>query len=175
MRSLIADYLKLKNLALLPKQLNPLWHLKYYRIHERLRQILLPHIQSNIQAHSSGARDPTAPKTVIDLALQEVQEESKSEFATFEPPEDFIKDVIGLTKQFIFAGHDTTAITLSFALHYLWKSPDALRRLRAEHDQVFGTETTKVPGMLRESPHLLGLLPYTAGVVKETLRLTASK
>lgn len=163
---------------MLPKQLNPFWHLNYYRLHSRMRQILLPHIQRNLQAHSATTKSSDAPKTVIDRALKEAPEVSagsSGRLGSANVSKDFVEDLVGLIKQFIFAGHDTTAIGLSFALHFLWRSPDALRKLREEHDEVFGTDTKRAPELLRESPHLLSSLPYTMGVIKETLRLTASE
>lgn len=177
LRLLVRDYFKLKSLALLPKQINPFWHLQYYRLHRKLRNITLPYIQKIVQVHSAGTRDSAAPQTVVDHALKEMQQESRSGvgFETSGLSGDFVDDVVGLTKLFVFAGHDTTAVTLSFAFHYLWKFPETLKKLRDEHDQVFGTDTKKVSDLLRESPHLLSALPYTAGVVKETLRLTAGK
>lgn len=176
LRKLIQDYLQLKSLLMLPRQLNPLWHLNYYRLHNKMRHILLPHIQRNLkQAHPSTTKSSNAPKTVIYRALTEAPEVSNNPGSeSGAVSEDFIDDLVGLIKQFIFAGHDTTAVALSFALHFLWRYPDTLRKLREEHDQVFGTETNRAPELLRESPHLLSSLPYTTGVVKETLRLTAS-
>lgn len=40
---------------------------------------------------------------------------------------------------------------------------------------MFGTDPSKAPELLRASPQLLGSLPYTTAVIKETLRLTASR
>lgn len=160
---------------MLPKQINPLWHLNYYRLHRKMRNILLPHVYRNLQAKPSMEDGSNAPKTVIFRALREAPEVSKQAGPKSNGiSTEFVDDLVGLIKQFIFAGHDTTATALSFALHFLWRNPETLRKLREEHDQVFGVDTAKAPGLLRESPHLLSSLPYTAGVVKETLRLTAS-
>lgn len=169
--AILRGYIKFKSLALLWNQINPFWYTRYYQAHNTVRRILLPHIHKQLQ----NSQDPEAKlqakptKTVIDLALKEFREEGGS--AT--PNQDFIEDLVGLMKLFIFAGHDTTSINVSFALHYLAQTPDAVRKLRAEHDEVFGKDKTKVADILRESPHLLNSLPYTAAVVKETLRLTS--
>lgn len=137
-----------------------------------MSQILIPHIQRALpqnqdQDSKSSLSSPTRPKTVVDLALKEMNQEQQQV-----PSQDFIEDVVGLIKQFIFAGHDTTAITLSFAYHFLTRHPDAMRRLRQEHDEVFGKgDVDKTPAKLRETPHLINSLPFTAAVIKETLRL----
>lgn len=107
------------------KQLNPLWHLEYYRCHQTLRRILLPHIQKKIDAQTTESKDPSAPTTIIDVALKELQQEGWSAKSR----ENFIEDVIGLTKQFIFAGHETTSITLSFAMYHLSKVPEMLQKI----------------------------------------------
>lgn len=112
-------------------------------------------------------KSSASQKTVLDLALKEVELENPGA----EPTGQFIEDVVGLTKQFIFAGHDTTAVNMSFAYHFLHKSPDALIRLREEHNRIFGPDPSKASEVLRQSPHLLSSLPFTTAVVKETLRL----
>lgn len=181
-------HLVFKHLFTLPRRLNPFWYLEHYRNHRIIDKILLPHIHQHLpqnqqkQDSSSGSdksssspssSSTTRPKTVVDLALKEIKQEQQEKGATtISLSQDFIDDVIGLTKQFIFAGHDTTAITLSFAFHYLTRHPDVMRRLRAEHDEVFGKEDVgQTPAKLREAPHLINALPFTAAVIKETLRL----
>ena len=43
--------------------------------------------------------------------------------------------------------------------------------IRAELDEVFGTDLSQTERIIVESPHLLSALPYTSAVIKETLRL----
>ena len=64
---------------------------------------------------------------------------------------------------FLLAGHDTTAIALTFALYLLGRHPDAQRRVREEVDAVLGDRT---PG----AEDVDGL-PYTTMVLKEAMRL----
>ncbi len=59
------------------------------------------------------------------------------------------------------AGHETTAIALSFALWLLAAHPEELRRAHAEVDAL-GAEPTTAD---------LGRLPYVGAVVKEAMRL----
>lgn len=131
LRTLGTEYMTFSSLLILHKQLNPFWHLRYYQCHRTLRQILLPHIQRNLDAQFSQAKPPSSPKTVVNLTLTEIQQETDSSKSR----DDFIEDVVGLTKQFIFAGHDTTAIALSFTLHMMSKHPETLRKMVSDLSQ----------------------------------------
>ncbi|KAJ4395993.1 hypothetical protein N0V93_000209 [Gnomoniopsis smithogilvyi] len=169
LRTLATEYMAFSSLLILHKKLNPFWHLRYYQYHETLRQALLPHIHRNLNAQKPQSKDSSFPTTIVDLTLAEIQRETESP----KSKNDFIEDVIGLTKQFIFAGHDTTAIALTYTLHFMSRNPDTLQKMREEHDQVFGKDPSQAPELLRASPHLLGSLPYTTAAIKETLRLTS--
>jgi len=63
-----------------------------------------------------------------------------------------------------FAGHETTANTLTWALYYLSQHPDILARLQHEVDTVL--DNGRVP-TLADLPQL----PYTLMVIKETMRI----
>lgn len=60
------------------------------------------------------------------------------------------------------AGHETTAVTLTWALYALSQYPDSEARLHAEIDRVLGQRRAT----LADLPNL----PYTEMVIKETLR-----
>ena len=62
-----------------------------------------------------------------------------------------------------FAGHETTARTLSATWAALAVNPDVAARLHAELDEVLGDRTPTVADLHR--------LPYTLRVIKEVLRL----
>ena len=49
--------------------------------------------------------------------------------------------------------------------------PDARQKLREEHERVFGKDWETTARMLKENPALLKELPYTDGVINETLRM----
>lgn len=53
----------------------------------------------------------------------------------------------------------------------LSKNPEALGKLRAEHDRVFDPDFQKTLEILRDSPYTVNELEYTTGVIKEALRL----
>ena len=59
----------------------------------------------------------------------------------------------------LFAGHETTQISMAWALYRLHERPETLHRLRAELDEA-GSE-----------PDALAKLPYLSAVVDETLRI----
>ena len=74
-------------------------------------------------------------------------------------------------RTFLFSGHDSTASTIEYCYHLLSKHPEAMTRIRAEHDDVFGPEPSAVGAQLLEQPQKINMLPYTTAVLKETMRL----
>lgn len=64
---------------------------------------------------------------------------------------------------FLLAGHETTATSLTFALHLLAKHPEEQRRARAEAVAALGDR--------RPAAEDLAALPYLTRVLKETMRL----
>ena len=64
---------------------------------------------------------------------------------------------------FLLAGHDTTAIALTFALYLLGHAPAAQERVRAEVAEVAGDRTPGAADVER--------LAYTTMVLKEAMRL----
>jgi len=75
-------------------------------------------------------------------------------------PDDFVRDNI-LT--LFFAGHETTANTLTWVFYYLAKHPEIEAELQREVDTVLGG---RLP-TLADLPNL----PYTLMVIKETMRI----
>lgn len=121
---------------------------------------------SEHQTKSSEKR----PKSVIDLVLQAyVNQSGQQTPQTLDL--DFRAFAIRQIRLFVFAGHDSTSSTICYALHLLSQHPDALTRIRSEHNQVFGEDKSKTAALLEEYPRLLNDLPYTTAVIKEVLRL----
>ncbi len=75
-------------------------------------------------------------------------------------PDQFVRDNI-LT--LFFAGHETTANTLVWALHYLDLNPHVLEVLQAEVDSVLNGRAPALADLRN--------LPYTLMVIKETMRI----
>lgn len=74
--------------------------------------------------------------------------------------------MLGEAKNFMLAGHETTACALTWALYELWHNPEVLRKLRYEIDTVMGSDDITYEDL----PNL----PYTQMVIDETLRLYPS-
>lgn len=128
-----------------------------------------------ITKHEAAAKKVNAELTdfvqhMIDLHMQEndVEREDLLSLLLAARDEDgnpmspeLIRDNI-LTM--FFAGHETTANTLTWALYYLSQQPDILKTLQEEVDRVLedGRAAT-----LADLPQL----PYTLMVIKETMRI----
>ncbi|MEO1323893.1 MAG: cytochrome P450 [Pseudomonadota bacterium] len=67
---------------------------------------------------------------------------------------------------FLIAGHETTSGMLSFALYYLLKNPDVLKRAYQEADEVLGRDVSIPPSMAQ-----IGQLKYIRAILLEALRL----
>ena len=64
---------------------------------------------------------------------------------------------------FLLAGHETTAVSLSWTWYLLSQHPEAGEKLRQELGEVLGGRTPQLEDLAR--------LPYTDKVVKESMRL----
>ncbi|RAR11580.1 cytochrome P450 monooxygenase [Stemphylium lycopersici] len=103
----------------------------------------------------------------MDKYLDEVEgkdEMSKSAFKQLAKPQ---------LRLFLYAGHDTTSSTLLYSYMLLSRHPDALSKVHAEHDKVFGPDFSldNITRIITDDPILLNHLPYTLAVIKEVLRM----
>jgi cytochrome P450 len=114
-----------------------------------LDEIVYAEIARRRAAPDSGRRD------VLSL-LVEARGEEGERFTDTE-----IRDQV---MTLMFAGHDTSTSTVTFALHELARHPDVLERLYEEQDRVLGGEPPTIDQLERE-------LPYLEMVVDEVLRL----
>lgn len=140
----------------------------------KMKKFLTPLIEEDIARLDRG--EVAQVKTINYLAVKafrsEVQQQPNGSAKTSSRVDPkFLDMAISQLKIFIFAGHDTTASTVSFAYSRLYRHPEVLAKIRAEHDQVLGPDTSQTFARLTENPNLLSQLPYTSGVIKETLRL----
>lgn len=52
----------------------------------------------------------------------------------------------------------------------LSKHPEVMKRLREEHDRIFGPDISTTAETIRQYPYKINELDYTTAVLKETLR-----
>ncbi|MCA9567633.1 MAG: cytochrome P450 [Myxococcales bacterium] len=121
--------------------LNPWW-----RRFERARDVLDARI---LDAIAARRREPPGDDVLSMLAHATYEDGS--------PMPD--RAALDELKTLLFAGHETTQISMAWAIYQLHRTPDALARLQAELDAADG------------APDTLAALPYLDGVVQETLRI----
>ena len=120
---------------------------------------------------NTGQARAGTTKTVVDLALDKYLEEQPESKSGRKMDSTFRSYAISQMKVFILAGHDTTSATLCYVFYLLSRHPLALRRVRAEHDDVFGPDLTQTAAIISTKSQSLNQLPFTLAVIKEALRL----
>jgi len=81
--------------------------------------------------------------------------------ATYEDGQSITREhIYSELMTFLFAGHETTALSLTWAIYHLHKNPLALSSLRQELDSLAD-----------ESPTNLSSAPYLKATIQETLRI----
>jgi cytochrome P450 len=119
-------------------------------------------LHSQIRSHFETMEQKGAAKDIIDLAIQE--------FGTSLSIEEYSD----AAKSFLFAGHETTSTMLSWLYWLLTQHPEAMAKMREEHERVFGPnggDAEDIIHQLLEKPSKLSELKYNLQCMKETLRL----
>jgi cytochrome P450 len=100
--------------------------------------------------------DPDPGKVDILSLLLAVRDEEGEGFTD--------KEVRDQVMTLMFAGHDTSTSTLTFAMHELARHPDVVAKLCEEQDRVLGSDPPDIEKLERE-------MPYLEMVIDEVLRL----
>lgn len=130
------------------------------------------YIDHDLDMRYNTAHGDTKSKTIIDLALKAYKsEDTAAGNNKGQMDAVFQKYARSQMKVFIFAGHDTTSTTICYSWLLLSRNPQAMAKIRAEHDAVLGPDRDKAASTLSEKPALLNRLTYTLAVIKETLRV----
>ncbi|KAK7943702.1 thiamine diphosphate-binding protein [Apiospora aurea] len=154
-------------------QLNPM---KVFNLWNNSR-MLDNHIKSQIDTRLQAWRLKKAQdeqndfKSLLDVALETYMNQDSTSSSQTDVSAAFSKTLCSQMRMFFFAGYDSTASTMAYGCYTVWQHPDALRKLRAEHDQVFGPRPDAALDAISANPAILNALPYTTAVVKETMRL----
>ncbi|MDX2162336.1 MAG: cytochrome P450 [bacterium] len=133
----------------------PLWvptrrNTTYLRAREQVHSFI-----NGIIAQRRAADPATYPPDLLSKLLLAQDDETGATMA-----DHIVRDESITT---FFAGHETTARTLTYAFYALAANPEAEARLHEELDRVLGDEPPTLEALKR--------LPYTLRVIKETLRL----
>ncbi|KAE8832834.1 hypothetical protein PTNB73_09764 [Pyrenophora teres f. teres] len=102
---------------------------------------------------------------IMDLILREYVQSGATELDA-----RFMEDALTQVRTMFSAGSSTTSDTICFAFMLLSINPDAVRKMREEHDRVFTMGIEATYEMLKAEPYKLNQLTYTTGVIKEVLR-----
>lgn len=160
----------------LPRWMTPLADLKRQRMAAQLDVHLTGIIRkrfAEMEDQDGSSLDKLGNKNndILSLALRSLNTRVLTRAAE--------KQACDQLKTFLFAGHDTTSVFLSWLIYELWRTPRALAAVRTELDAVFGGESpdedhhdTMREMILSVQGHeKLGRLVYLGAVIKETLRL----
>jgi len=142
----------------------------------RMNRYLDEEIDKRFEELASSRKDSSGvsrkqSRSIIALAMDKYLEDvedkdeiSESVFKQLAKPQ---------LRLFLYAGHDTTSSTLLYSYILLSRHPEALFKVRAEHDKVFGSDFSldTITRSIADDPSLLNQLPYTLAVIKEVLRI----
>ncbi|KAF1959990.1 cytochrome P450 monooxygenase-like protein [Byssothecium circinans] len=136
------------------------------------RRIMDKYIDRDLDSRYSATQQDTKSKTIIDLALKAYKSE-RIPPGNDKGPIDaiFRRYARSQMKVFIFAGHDATSTTICYSWLLLSRNPQAMAKIRDEHDAVLGPDPNTAASVLSANPVLLNRLTYTLAVIKETLRI----
>ena len=119
--------------------------------HRRERKLIRDFLEDLIQERVSMPHD-NRPRDLLTKLMQGVKDKDNNETDTI--PESALSDVL---MSLLFAGYDTTSITLTYALYNIATTPEVERRCLEEIERADSTDPES--------------LQYCKAVVLETLRL----
>lgn len=155
------------------KDLNPWRYIKIRLLQRKFRRLVMPYVQKAFATKRGDDDEATTgrAKTLLSLAAHTHGKEAPEKAVQGQISRQFLDRLIANIIMFLFAGHDTSAITLCFTYYALSRRPDVVARLIEEHDAVLGSDAKQAADRIVECPNVLNQLHYTTAVIKETLRL----
>jgi cytochrome P450 len=146
-----------------PWWLTPHIELKRRRLGKRVDVLLRDMIRSKHAEQQALGHGQM--KSILSLSLSDTKELDAR----------LVQEASDQIKTFLLAGHDTTSITLAWALYLISRTPRVLSTIRKELDDVLGCSMD--PDSVRNrllsvhGPDLIQKMTYISAVLKETLRL----
>lgn len=147
----------------LPWWLNPVITSKRHRLAKRTDALVKDVIQrgyAELKEEAKGNRS----RSIVALSIQDTEALTPQ----------LLSETSDQVRSFLFAGHDTNASMLQWAIYELSRTPRALKAVRDELDEVLGPQTdplTICATLAERGEQLLPRLHYVNAVIKETLRL----
>ncbi|KAI1777002.1 cytochrome P450 [Hypoxylon cercidicola] len=148
----------------------PLWiapgvEIKRRRLEKQIDAIIKSMIREKYAENQARRSDNKESRSILSLSLHGTKALSR----------ELVDVTCDQVKTFLLAGHDTLSPTLAFVFYELSRTPRALAAVRAELDDLLGTnpepEAVRARLLLPDGPDLINRMPYMAAVLKETLRL----
>ncbi|CZT44227.1 related to cytochrome P450 CYP4/CYP19/CYP26 subfamilies [Rhynchosporium secalis] len=112
----------------------------------------------------------TVTRSIIDLVLEEYMSRNPEANKANQMNPAFKKWATVQIRLFLFAGHDSTATSLCYTYHLLSQNPGALQRIRAEHDEAFGTDLSTVATQLLDHPRKINTAGIRTGTTDAVLQ-----
>lgn len=153
-------------------QLNPLWTLEVWYNGRVLDKQIRTRIEERAAVFQAkkGSDDQPASSAMLDRVIADYFSQPRHQQSR-RIDENFMTMLCAQIRLLFFAGYDSTSSTIISMCYLIWKHPDVLAKLRAEHDEVFGRNIEACPAKIVETPSILNSLPYTNAVIKEVMRL----
>lgn len=139
----------------------PLFKAHYSRVSSNYIRKVIQERLAIRAAESTGVNRKDRKRPAIDLAVDEYL--LAGQRANVD--EKFQQVAIDQMRTFLFAGHDTSSSTVCYIYHLLELHPEALAKVRQEHDEVFGP-VGGTADKIKQKPALLNEIPYTLAVIK---------
>jgi hypothetical protein len=158
------------------KMLNPKRPLILWNNNRLLKKHIGAEIENRYKRAKANVSEKSTVRALVPTALASYISTTKSS-GRWKPTDPldakFKSSLISNICIFLIAGHETSSTTICMCIHNLVTRPDHLSRIRAEHDQVFGTNISNshIMNIVENEPERLNQLPYTLAIIKETLRL----
>lgn len=138
------------------------------RNNRKMEDQLLLDVEKSFNAGYSASNKTT----LLNQALKYIEQESGQEkISVSSLDKESYRSLMSNLKVLMLAGFETTSGILCWMFKELQDNPECMAKVRAEHDQVLGTDPEEAAVILRQSPQLLNSMPYTQAVVRETLRM----
>ncbi|KAI1127004.1 cytochrome P450 [Nemania abortiva] len=153
-------------------QLNPFRFLEIWYNGRVLDKQIRAQVERSVVAFQTakGSDSQFASSAMLDRVLADYFSQPGQQHRSSVDGE-FMTMLCAQLRLLFFAGYDSTSSTMISMCYLIWKHPEVLTKLRAEHDEVFGRNIEACPGKIVEDPSILNSLPYTNAVIKEAMRL----